>query len=206
VPLNLRKLVYKLTPHRIEFLNQNPWLAAYQVGDYSYGKVKVVSWGEGTTLTIGRFCSIAPTLTVLLGGEHRTDWITTYPFPEVFDDARGISGHVRTKGDVVIGHDVWIGDNVIILSGVRVGNGAVIGARSVVVKDVPPYAVISGNPAELLYYRFSASQVAALERIAWWNWPLERIKALLPTLLSGDVDGFIREFDQPGDRPDRSNA
>jgi virginiamycin A acetyltransferase len=193
--LKLRKLLYKLTPHRIEFLSRNPWLARYEIGEYSYGKVKVVGWGEGSTLKIGRFCSIARTLTILLGGEHRTDWVTTYPFTEVLEEARGISGHVRTKGDVIIGNDVWIGESATILSGVNVGNGAVIGAKSLVVRDVPPYAIVAGNPAEFLCSRFSADRIAALQRIGWWGWPMEKIRDALPMLLSGNVDGFIAKYD-----------
>jgi virginiamycin A acetyltransferase len=200
--LKLRKVLHRLMPQRVEFLNRDPWLEPYEIGDYSYGKVKVVGWGEGSTLRIGSFCSIAPTLTILLGGEHRIDWVTTYPFPEVLKEARGFSGHVRTKGDVVIGNDVWIGENVIILSGVRVGNGAAIGARSVVVKDVPPYAVVAGNPAELLFYRFSGPRIDALQRIAWWRWPIKRIVAALPMLLSGGVDDFITKFGRAAERPD----
>ena len=193
--LKLRKLLYKVTPHRLEFLNQNPWLARYDVGEFSYGNVKVVNWAEGSTLRIGRFCSVSPTTTILLGGEHRIDWVTTFPFPEVLGNVEQFPGYVRTKGDVIIGNDVWIGDSAIVLSGVRVGNGAVIGAGSVVAKSVPAYAVVTGNPAEFLFYRFPAEQIAALERIAWWDWPIEKVKENLPLLLSGDVGAFIAKHD-----------
>jgi acetyltransferase-like isoleucine patch superfamily enzyme len=191
----LRKLIYKLFPPRISFCNQNPWLADFDIGEWSYGRPKIRRWSEGTTLKIGRYCSIAGDVKIFLGGEHRADWVTTYPFPAILTDTKSRDAHVTSRGDVVIEHDVWIGDGATILSGVRIGNGAVVGASSVVSKDIPPYAVVAGNPAKVLKYRFSPEQIAALERIAWWDWPEEAVRDALDYLLSADIDRFIDRFD-----------
>ena len=150
------------------------------------------SWGEGTTLTVGAFCSVAAGVKVFLGGEHRTDWVSTYPFTEFWPEAtKGISGHPHSRGDVVIGHDVWIGTEAMIMSGVHIGDGAVIGARAVVTKDVPPYTIVAGNPARVVRLRFPPEIVERLQRVAWWNWDDERIARFLPLLLSGDVERFL---------------
>lgn len=169
----------------------------YAIGRHSYGDLKVHHWGEAATLKIGAFCSIAGDVRIFLGGEHRTDWVTTFPFSELWEQQAGASaGHPHTRGDVIIGNDVWIGNQALILSGVRIGDGAVIGARAVVTKDVPPYAIIAGNPARLVRYRFAPDVVERLTRIAWWNWDDERIGALLPLMLSNAVEAFLAAVEQ----------
>lgn len=128
------------------------------------------------------------------GGEHRPDWVTTYPFsglPQIFEWARGIIGHPKSKGPTIIGNDVWIGQFSLILSGVTVGDGAVIGAKAVVTKDVPPYAIVAGNPARLIRYRFSQEQIKQLLEIKWWNWDLATIQKFVKELCSPDIDKFI---------------
>lgn len=120
------------------------------IGSYTYGNPRLFHWGEDSKLKIGKFCSIADDVKIFLGGNHRMDWITTYPFSalkEEWPEAKDVKGHPATKGDVVIGNDVWIGYGATILSGVKIGNGAVIGAMAVVSKDVEPYSVVVGNPA-----------------------------------------------------------
>jgi acetyltransferase-like isoleucine patch superfamily enzyme len=176
------------------FLTQNEAYSGYRVGEWSYGSPRIISWGEGATFVIGRFCSVAGGVTILLGGEHRVDWVTTYPFNVLFKEAQGIEGHPKTKGDVTIGNDVWIGTDAFILSGVTVGDGAVIAARSVVTKDVPPYSIVAGNPARVVRYRFSQPLVGSLLRIAWWDWPLPKIVEALPLLLSHDVEAFVAAY------------
>jgi len=168
--------------------------ARYTIGDYTYGNPSVISLNEGTSLKIGRYCSIAANITIFLGAEHHTDWISTYPFPALWEEARSISGHPFSKGDVVIKNDVWIGYNVTILSGVTIGDGAVIGAGSVVVKDVPPYAIVSGNPAQIVRYRFSEGAIRKLLQIRWWDWPDEKVKENVRLICSDSVDEFVKRF------------
>lgn len=176
------------------FTNREKRYADYDIGDWTYGAPTVVRWGTHTRLKIGKFCSIADGVTILLGGEHRTDWISTYPFNKFLDLAQTVEGHPGTKGDVVIQNDVWIGANTTILSGVTIHNGAVVGAGSLVCKDVPPYAVVAGNPARQIRLRFAENLVAELVKIAWWDWPIEKIRVAVPLLLSDGVESFIARY------------
>jgi len=175
------------------FTNQNPQFAQYDIGDWTYGTPDVF-FGEGSILKIGKFCSIAARVTLLLGGEHYVDWVTTYPFNPLFPSASIYPVNAKSKGNIIIGNDVWIGMNSYVLSGVTIGNGAVIAAHSTVVKDVPPYAIVGGNPAKLIRYRFSQPIIAELEQIAWWNWPIEKIAEAWPYLLSNRVEAFVRAY------------
>ncbi len=163
----------------------------YKVGRWTYGVPEVVTWKQGTRLEIGAFCSISKGVKILLGGEHHTDWASTFPFNMFWEQTRTITGHPTTKGDVIIENDVWIGTDAIILSGVRIGNGAVIGARAVVSKDVPPYAIVAGNPARIIRYRFEENVIAELLEIQWWNWDDEKIAEFVPELMSADITHFI---------------
>lgn len=176
------------------FMNQKPEYRQYEIGEWTYGSPQVLDFGDGGDLKIGRFCSIAGGATILLGGEHRYDWVTTYPFNVVCGETRRFQGHPRSKGPVIIGNDVWIGLGAMILSGVTIGDGAVVAARSQVTKSVPPYAIVAGNPAQILRHRFNEDQVAALLQIRWWEWPIERIREAWPLLLSDNIDNFIRTY------------
>jgi acetyltransferase-like isoleucine patch superfamily enzyme len=171
-------------------------ITKYEIGEWSYGKPRVISWGEGTTLTIGNFCSIAEGVVILLGGEHNTNWITTYPFNTLFEEANHISGHPKSKGNVTIGNDVWIGMDALILSGVTIGNGAVIAARSVVTRDVSAFSIVAGNPARFIQLRFQESIVNALNEICWWDWPMEKIQEAWPLLMSNQLDDFVARYGQ----------
>ena len=177
------------------FLTDDKRYKGYQIGEGTYGKPAVISWGgQGSYLKIGKYCSIAPDVVIMLGGEHRWNWISTYPFNKVFKEAAHLKGHPHTKGDVVIGHDVWIGMGAIIFSGVKIGNGAIIGARSVVRKNVPAYGVVAGNPAEFLFSRFPRETIDTIEKIAWWDWPEEKVKATAAMLMSDKVSEFIEMY------------
>jgi acetyltransferase-like isoleucine patch superfamily enzyme len=150
----------------------------YSIGDYTYGKPEILFDNSGAKLTIGKFCSIADEVTIFLGGNHRTDWISTYPFKIIFGDhpiAFKIKGHPATKGDVNIGNDVWIGHGVTIMSGISIGDGAVIAAKSVITKDVGSYEIWGGNPAKKIKNRFTESEIEKLISIAWWNWDIKEI-------------------------------
>ncbi|CAM3978338.1 CatB-related O-acetyltransferase [Cohnella lubricantis] len=166
------------------------------IGEFSYGAPVIRHWGEDSTLTIGKFCSIAERVTILLGGEHRTDWATTYPFNSLLPEYAPLQGHPKSKGDIVIGNDVWIGTGATILSGVRIGDGVVIGAEALVSKSVPPYTIAAGNPAKALRRRFADADIARLIEMKWWDWPLASIEAAIPLLQSSDVQGLFRFYER----------
>lgn len=164
------------------------------VGAWTYGRPKVRFAESGAKLTIGRYGSIADGVEILLGGNHRTDWVTTYPFPEwpdLWPGAAGIEGSHATRGDVTIGHDVWLGSQSMVLSGVTIGTGAVVAARAVVTRDVPPYAIVGGNPARVIRLRFDEETVAALLASRWWALPRETVVDLLPLLMSDRTDELL---------------
>jgi acetyltransferase-like isoleucine patch superfamily enzyme len=166
----------------------------YEVGEFSYGRPKVRFPESGRKLTIGRYCSIADKVEILLGGNHRIDWATTYPFsalPEVWPSAPRTEAYHTSHGDVVIGHDVWLGSGAMILSGVTVGNGAVVAAHALVTKDVPPYAIVGGNPARVIRYRFDEPTIAALLESAWWDLPREQVADLVPLLQSDRIPELV---------------
>jgi acetyltransferase-like isoleucine patch superfamily enzyme len=171
-------------------------------GKYTYGNPTIHAWGEtdsqglpSAELVIGNFCSIALGCNIYLGGNHRTDWVTTYPFGHInqtiFNDFNGV-GHPHTNGDVIIGNDVWIGANVTIMSGVIIGDGAVIANNSHVVKNCEPYSIIGGNPAKLIRKRFTEEQIDKLLKIKWWNWDDSKINKFTPLLCNHDIDNFIK--------------
>lgn len=174
-------------------MSENPRYRDYKIGRWTYGRPEV-SAGHEAALTIGSFCSFATGVKIVLGGEHRTDWITTYPFNILFPDAAHYEGHPASKGAITIGHDVWVGQDACIFSGVNIGNGAVIAARSVVRRSVAPYSIVGGNPAERLVYRFDQETIQALQEIAWWDWPLPKIKEAWPLLLASDSRAFIAKY------------
>ncbi|WP_277443080.1 CatB-related O-acetyltransferase [Pelotomaculum isophthalicicum] len=172
------------------------------VGKYTYGTPTIISFpGDINKVSIGSYCSIADGVTILVGGNHRVDWITTFPIRLMFELVKEPDeGVVASKGDVIIGSDVWIGNGATILSGVEIGSGAVIGARAVVTKSVPPYAIVVGNPGKVVKKRFSESQIKRLLEICWWEWPPEVIAANVGMLCSGDVEKFCSLYCPDVDR------
>jgi Acetyltransferase (isoleucine patch superfamily) len=164
------------------------------IGDYTYGIPNVLSWNEGTKLDIGKFCSIASEVTIMLGGEHRSDWITTYPFNALIDSYSYITGHPKSKGNVSIGNDVWIASGVKIMSGVQIGDGAIIGANSLVTKNIPPYCIVGGNPAIIIKYRFKPWTIRKLLKIKWWNWSENDICNAIPILQSNNMRDLFNYY------------
>lgn len=165
------------------------------VGRYTYGNPLCMIWAAEERIEIGSFCSIAERVVIFGGGEHRTDWISTYPFAEVFDiPEKNIVGHPASKGTTRIGHDVWLGFQSTIMSGVEIGHGAVIGANAVVSRNVPPYSVVVGNPGKIVRCRFDPVAVRELLAIAWWNWPIEHILQHAELLSNPDVVSVIPEL------------
>lgn len=165
------------------------------VGKHTYGIPEIVSFpGDRNKVTIGPYCSIAEGVTIFAGGNHRVDWITTYPIRLMFKLVdRPEEGAVASKGDVVIGPDVWIGYGATIMSGVEIGPGAVIGARAVVARSVPPYAVVAGNPARVIRKRFPDEQIKKLLEIKWWDWPEEQVLEHVDLLCSRAVEAFCEQ-------------
>jgi acetyltransferase-like isoleucine patch superfamily enzyme len=161
------------------------------VGKYTYGieHISILCWDdpENIKVRIGRFTSISYGLKIFTGGNHRIDWITTYPFGHIHPSSnciKPINGHPAPGKPVIIGNDVWIGRDVTIMSGVEIGDGAVIAANSHVVKSIPPYAIVGGNPAKLIKYRFSEQKIKELLNMKWWEWPEEKIFRSIDTLCS----------------------
>ena len=143
-------------------------------------------------LTIGKFCSIACGAKFLFNSaNHTLGSLSTYPFPIFFEEwglpVEDIPRAWDNKGDIVIGNDVWIGYEAVILAGVTVGDGAVVGTRAVVTKDVPPYTIVGGVPAKPIRKRFSEAVIDRLLVLQWWDWPEERIAASLEAIQSGDI-------------------
>jgi chloramphenicol O-acetyltransferase type B len=118
--------------------------------------------------------------------------VTTYSFSWIWKSARGIQGHPKTKGDVIIGNDVWIGIEAVMLSRVKISDSAIIGARSIVTKDVPPYSIMAGNPARVIKNRIDDETINRLLKLQWWNWDNSKIEKCLPSLLSDDVGAFLQ--------------
>jgi virginiamycin A acetyltransferase len=149
--------------------------------NYNFSKIKLI---------IGKFCAIAAETRFLLDGDHKLDAISTYPFPVFkygWEDVYDVF-NLPVKGDIIVGNDVWFGYNSLIRSGVTIGDGAIIAAGAVVVKDVPPYAVAAGNPAKIVKKRFDEITIERLLKIAWWNWNIEKITEHLSLICNLDVD------------------
>ena len=163
----------------------------WEIGEHSYGWPTIHRFDATTRLRIGKYCSLAHGVLILVGGEHRADWMTTYPFPELWPEASEFVGHPASKGSLTIGNDVWIGAQSLILSGVTIGDGAVIGAGSVVTRDIPAFAVGAGNPCKPLRSRFPDDVVEALLLVRWWDWSHEEVVRALPLLLSEDYRRFL---------------
>ena len=147
---------------------------------------------NGDKLKIGKFCSIACGAKFLFtSGNHSLRSLSTYTFPIFFEewglDAKDICSAWDNKGDIVIGNDVWIGYEALILSGVTVGDGAIIGSRAVVTKDVPPYTIVGGVPAKSIRRRFDGAVIERLEKLRWWDWDIETIRRSIPAIQSGDI-------------------
>ena len=148
---------------------------------------------NGDTLRIGKFCSIACGAKFLFASANHTQTsVSTYPFPIFFEEWDLDIGDVTSawdhKGDIVIGNDVWIGYEAVIMAGVTIGDGAIIGARAVVTKDVPPYTIVGGVPAKKIRRRFSDDVIARLLELKWWDWPAEQIQRNIKNIQSGRLD------------------
>ena len=149
-------------------------------------------------LIIGKFVQIAHGVRFITSSaNHQMDGFSTYPFwnfmmtPETSaDDVKAVLATLNDKGDTVIGNDVWLGMDAMVMPGVAIGDGAIVAARAVVVKDIPPYSIVVGNPGRIVKSRFSQPVVEALLEIRWWDWPLEKIEANLAVIQGSDIEGL----------------
>ncbi len=166
----------------------------WTIGEHSYGAPLVLEEELGR-LTIGRFCSIALGATLILGN-HRTDLVSTYPFKtlaEHWPEAADAPDDHEDRDGIEIGSDVWLGAQCTVVAGVRIGPGAVVAANCVVTKDVPPYAIVAGNPGRVVRSRCTEEEASGLLEIAWWNWPDDKVRRELPDMMRGSVGAFIRK-------------
>jgi acetyltransferase-like isoleucine patch superfamily enzyme len=170
------------------------------IGPGTYGVPEIFThMYDGTCLHIGNYSSVAPI--VLLGGGHPPNRVTTYPLRIWMGmEGAGEDGFPATSKDTVIGSDAYVGWRSFLLSGVTIGDGAIVGAGALVTKDVPPYAIVGGNPARVIRYRFSEEQIEAMLELRWWDWPEQEIRDAVPLLAGDDVDAFIEyaRARQPG--------
>lgn len=148
----------------------------------------------GDRLIIGKFCALARGVKFIMNGaNHKLSGFSTYPF-QIFgngwEKVMPQPDELPFKGDTIVGNDVWIGYDALIMPGVKIGNGAIVSSRSVVVSDVPAYTVVGGNPAKPIKHRFSADLVSELEAIAWWDWPIEKISKHLVAIVSADIQAL----------------
>ena len=118
---------------------------------------------------------------------HRMDWVSTFPFYYQANIFKSSKNAYEKVGDTTIGNDVWIGSEAMIMAGVNIGSGAVVAARAVVSKDVPAYAVVGGNPAQVIKYRFDEETIVKLLKLKWWDWPEEEVKVAMPLICSGNI-------------------
>ena len=193
-----------------EFFSGEKTTHVVPFGNHSYGpQPKILGYMpwlpyliKGTR--IGKYCALAPNITFAFYGKHDYSLLTTYPFGAFYEEwqtdvptapefERGVlHPEVLKPAPIIIENDVWIAHDVTIRQGVKIGSGAVVALYSLVVKDVPPYAIVGGNPAKIIRYRFTEEQISALLSIAWWDWPDEKVRKMLPLMLSHDIDKFIR--------------
>ncbi|WP_058960738.1 Vat family streptogramin A O-acetyltransferase [Type-E symbiont of Plautia stali] len=146
----------------------------------------------GDKLIIGKFCAIAKGVQFIMNGaNHKLSGFSTFPFyifGNGWENAMPQAGDLPYIGDTVIGNDVWIGFDALIMPGVKIGNGAIISSRSVVTSDVPAYTIAGGNPAKIIKKRFPEETIATLEKLAWWNWPVEKITKNITAIMSNDIE------------------
>lgn len=171
-----------------------------EIGDWTYGNPKIMRWDTKDKLRIGKYSSIGPEVTIIFGGNHRQDWVTTSPIPaetfqayKKFDEAKDIKDFIYSNGDIVIGNDVWIGAKSLILSGSKIGDGAVIGAGSVVRGEIEPYTISTGNPIVTTGKRFSEEIIQKLLKIKWWNLQDEKVNKFSKLLCSNKIEEFIKK-------------
>ena len=158
------------------------------LGYRSYGSP--ILRGDISDVIVGKYCSIAQNVICDCGWHHNADFITTFPLNVFIPELSHIKGHPKSKGNIIIGNDVWIGEGSIIMGGVKIGNGAIVGAGAVVTKDVPSYAIVGGVPAKVLKYRFTLPQINLIPK--WWDWSDQKIIEHGEILMSNNFNELIK--------------
>jgi acetyltransferase-like isoleucine patch superfamily enzyme len=163
-----------------------------QLGKHSYGNIDVKVWAQpNVVVKTGAYCSFAGNIRMFIDGNHRIDKFSSYPFSRIFPS---FPHTLYAKETPIIGNDVWIGNDVVIFSGVHIGDGAVIAGQSVVTKSVPPYAVVAGNPARIVKYRFDEKSIEELLRLKWWDLPDNVIANQLLPVYNSDITTIIEKL------------
>jgi len=168
-------------------------------GTYFDRNVNIISWSDQYHVHLGKYNSIGRDCNFFLHANHRADWVTTSSqlwgpvTPEIAQTHMDM-GHPTCKGDIHVGNDVWIGAMSTIMSGITIGDGAIVGAGSTVTRDVPPYAIVAGNPGKIVKLRFTEEQIEKLLEISWWNWDEDKIKENAMSMWSTNIDNFINKF------------
>jgi virginiamycin A acetyltransferase len=170
-------------------------------GTYFDRNVNIVTWSDEYKIILGKYNSIGRDCNFFLHANHRPDWVTTTsqlwgPVTPEIAQMHMEMGHPSCKGDIIIENDVWVGAKSTIMSGVRIGNGAIVAATSTVTKDVPPYTIVAGNPAKIVKYRFTEDQIKSLLKISWWNWEEYIIKDNAKLMWSDNIDEFIKKHER----------
>lgn len=165
-------------------------------GTYFDRYVNIITWSDDYCIKLGKYNSIGRDCNFFLHANHRADWITTSsqlfgPVTPEIADMHMKMGHPTCKGDIIVENDVWIGAKSTIMSGIKISNGSVIAAGSTVTKDVPPYAIVAGNPGKIVKYRFYKDQIDDLLKIAWWDWDEDKIKENAMLMWSHNIEEFI---------------
>lgn len=178
----LKKIKQFIKPKKY-FTNTMKKYKKYDIGDFTFGKPRIFSPVD--KIKIGKYCSFASGVTIYTSTDHNMNNISVYPF---FLINKKQKYQIYSKGGVIIENDVWIGDGVVILDGVTVENGAIIGSRSVVTKDVKSYEVVAGNPAKHIKFRFEREIIDKLLQLSWWNWTNEKVKQNMDILSSNNLE------------------
>jgi acetyltransferase-like isoleucine patch superfamily enzyme len=183
-----RRLANKPIKSLTQFKKKYP---RYEIGHHCYGIPSIKYPHKDAILKIASYCSIARNVQIFMGGMHRTDWVTTYPFPAFEQKAQHIQNFATSHGNVVIGSDVWLCQNATILSGVTIGHGAVVANGAIVTKDVAPYEIVGGNPAKHIRWRFDEPTREALLASTWWDWSEEEVLSVVDLICSDDTAKFL---------------
>lgn len=201
---NLITLIHE--KKEIDFTYFHDGYPVIEVGKFTYtGRISLANYdAPPPLLRIGKFCSIAHEVNFVQTRNHPYDFVTTYPLPhnllECTEDewwnaiSQSCVGSDITKTQIEVGNDVWIGRSATILSGVRIGHGAVIGANSVIAKDVPPYAIVVGNPGNIIKFRFEKDQINELLKMNWWDWDKEKMVDAISDFMQRDIDMFLKKY------------